>query len=34
MEYLPLYSEEQLKRHDVKPGLTGLAQVNGRNDMS
>jgi lipopolysaccharide/colanic/teichoic acid biosynthesis glycosyltransferase len=31
MEYLPLYSEEQMRRHDVKPGITGWAQVNGRN---
>lgn len=31
MEYLPLYTEEQLKRHRVKPGITGWAQVNGRN---
>jgi lipopolysaccharide/colanic/teichoic acid biosynthesis glycosyltransferase len=30
-DYLPLYSEEQLKRHLVKPGITGMAQVNGRN---
>lgn len=31
VEYLPLYSEEQLRRHDVLPGVTGWAQVNGRN---
>lgn len=31
VEYLPLYSERQAKRHDVKPGITGWAQVNGRN---
>jgi lipopolysaccharide/colanic/teichoic acid biosynthesis glycosyltransferase len=31
MEYLPLYSRQQARRHDVKPGLTGWAQVNGRN---
>lgn len=30
-EYLPLYSEEQAKRHNVRPGMTGHAQVNGRN---
>ncbi|MDQ6981930.1 MAG: sugar transferase [Mariprofundus sp.] len=31
MEYLPLYSADQARRHDVKPGITGWAQVNGRN---
>ena len=33
-EYLPLYTEEQMKRHLVKPGITGWAQVNGRNAIS
>jgi lipopolysaccharide/colanic/teichoic acid biosynthesis glycosyltransferase len=34
MEYLPLYSAEQARRHDVRPGLTGWAQVNGRNSIT
>ena len=34
VEYLPLYNEEQAKRHDVRPGITGYAQVNGRNAIS
>lgn len=34
MDYLPLYTEEQAKRHLVKPGITGWAQVNGRNSIS
>ena len=34
MEYLPLYSPEQARRHEVRPGLTGWAQVNGRNAMT
>ena len=34
MEYLPLYTREQLRRHEVKPGVTGWAQVNGRNTLS
>jgi lipopolysaccharide/colanic/teichoic acid biosynthesis glycosyltransferase len=34
MEYLPLYSSSQARRHDVRPGITGWAQVNGRNALS
>jgi lipopolysaccharide/colanic/teichoic acid biosynthesis glycosyltransferase len=34
MEYIPLYSPEQARRHEVRPGVTGWAQVNGRNALS
>ena len=33
-EYLDLYTNDQKKRHELKPGLTGWAQINGRNDIS
>lgn len=33
-KYIPLYSKEQLRRHEVRPGITGWAQVNGRNNIS
>ena len=34
MEYLPLYSQRQARRHEVRPGITGWAQINGRNALS
>lgn len=34
VEYLPLYTEHQNRRHEVRPGITGWAQINGRNDLS
>jgi len=34
VEYLPLYNDEQARRHEVRPGITGWAQVNGRNNIS
>lgn len=34
VEYLPLYTEKQARRHEVRPGMTGYAQVNGRNELS
>lgn len=33
-QYLPLYTDEQMRRHDVRPGISGWAQVNGRNNLS
>lgn len=34
MEYLPLYTKEQMRRHEVRPGITGWAQINGRNSVA
>ena len=34
MEYIPLYSKKQMRRHELKPGITGWAQINGRNTIS
>lgn len=34
VEYLPYYSEEEKKRHSIRPGITGLAQINGRNNLN
>ena len=34
MEYLPLYNEQQARRHDVRPGITGWAQIKGRNALT
>lgn len=34
VSYLPWYTEEEKQRHDVRPGLSGLAQVNGRNSVT
>lgn len=34
MEYLPLYSPEQARRHEIRPGITGWAQINGRNSLT
>lgn len=34
VQYLPLYNQEQKKRHEVRPGLTGYAQINGRNELN